>query len=144
MKNALHTAIIISLATTVALSGTACSFTFTRRPPPNHQQMASFDCTESRAAPVLDTIFTSYQVLRVAAAMGASDADYEGAALSRPVDIGFGLALGALGLASAAYGYSATGECRRARDEARGRYQQERMSWMPAPGAAPAGTEIDR
>jgi hypothetical protein len=145
MKSALHTAITVSLATAVALSGTACSFAFTRRPPSQHQQMASFDCTESRVAPVLDVLFTSFQALRTAAALSASDADYEGAALSRPADIGFGLALGALGLASATYGFNAAGECRQARNQARMRsYQQERMSWMPPPGAAPAEAEFDR
>jgi hypothetical protein len=52
-----------------SLSG--CSFAFVSGPPPRHEELPAFDCTESRVAPVLDTLFTVLQVANFAVAAGS-------------------------------------------------------------------------
>jgi hypothetical protein len=143
MKRArLHAAMAICLAVSMYMGGTGCSFMFAKKAPPQYKTMAAFDCTEGRTLPVLDVIVASLQAIRVATAAGAPDAAYEGAALSRGADIGLGVALGTLGIASAAYGFRVTNECRRAKDETRSPATgQEQIGWMPQPQPAVAPSE---
>jgi hypothetical protein len=54
-----------------SLSG--CSFAFVNGPPPHHEQIPAFDCTESRVAPVLDTLFTALEVANFAVAADSTD-----------------------------------------------------------------------
>jgi len=61
---------------------------------------------------VVDSLLFGLPTYRVANALDKSDADYQGAALPRPADLGLGLGLMALFAASAVYGYVAVSDCR--------------------------------
>jgi hypothetical protein len=89
---------------------TGCSFIFVT-PPRTHVEQDSSPCTATYVPPTLDVVFTGYQVVRTARAVDASDAQYEGAAISRQEDIAFGVSLAVLGAASMAYGYWAVSRC---------------------------------
>ena len=89
-----------------------CSFLFVRGPSAEPGRSVR-DCTTSRLAPVIDTIFTGVQVLRLGIDAAASDAAFQNAPINRGTDIGLGLGLGLLFGASAAYGYAATNKCER-------------------------------
>src|SRR6478736_3552131 len=93
-----------------------CSFLFTTAPkgpaPSTEQaQYAPHECTTSKAAPIVDTVIAGLEAVRTGYAVAAPDSVYEGAPISRGVDIGFGLGFLALFGASAIYGYYVTGEC---------------------------------
>jgi len=121
-----------------------CSFAFVNGPPPQHQQLPYFDCTSSRVAPVLDTIFTALQVLNVGLAVSDNDAEWEDrfggdAPIARKPSIALYAGLAALGAAGAYYGFTKTGECRDAKLQLmmRAGQQQQPGTWPP-PAAAPA------
>lgn len=83
----------------VPLATSACGFAFTSGPPPSHQQMARFTCTESDAGPILDVVTAGLQgVVAVLAD------DTRGATMS--------LGYGALYAASAYTGFKKTSDCR--------------------------------
>jgi hypothetical protein len=130
---------------TVMLSG--CSFVLVSGPPSNHAQLPSFDCTTSRVGPILDTVWTGLQVLRIIGTASTSDAEWQqriddstpGApSWSRSTDLAIGAALGALGAAGMYYGFSRTGECRSAKSALNARVMQPGgMGGQPAPGTWP-------
>ena len=106
-----------ALATLLWLgSQSGCSLLFVDAPPPNHAQLRHFDCTSSKAAPIIDTVIGGYQVVRTAVALSAEDSDYGSYPISRGADIAFGLGLSTLFIASAVYGFSTTGDCSDAED----------------------------
>jgi hypothetical protein len=136
----------------------ACSFAFVSGPPDNHAQLPYFNCTESRAVPVLDTIWTALMTADVIALGAQSDADWAKAngcisgdancpAISRHGALILDAALGVAGAAGMIYGYSKTSACRDARRDAALRIQQYGTqpygppSWPPPqqgqPGAWP-------
>ncbi|HMI92154.1 MAG TPA: hypothetical protein VK509_12350, partial [Polyangiales bacterium] len=84
-----------------------CSYLFTSDGPRSR-------CSTSKAPPVIDTLIGGYQVVRTGFAVAAPDETYDGALISREADIGFGLGLSALFIASAYYGYDVTSDCARA------------------------------
>jgi hypothetical protein len=45
------------------LASSGCSLIFAHGPPKNHEAMEYFDCTQSKAAPVLDVVFGSLSLL---------------------------------------------------------------------------------
>lgn len=53
-------------------SPSGCSFALVSRPPPHHEELPAFDSTESRVAPVLDTLFTALEVTNFAVAAGST------------------------------------------------------------------------
>jgi hypothetical protein len=130
---------LVAAATAVALAGGAagCSFAFTSGPPSNHAQLPPgyFDCSTSNIVPVLDTLFTVIQVIRVGAAMSATDEEYEAndAPFSRQTDISLGVALGLLGAAGAYTGYKRVSECKSAKAAA-----FQRAGGMPYGAPPPA------
>jgi hypothetical protein len=118
----------------------ACSFAFVSGPPPNAAQLPYFTCTESRAVPVLDTIWTALMVLDVIALGTQSDADWAKTnscapgdtscpAISRHGALAIDAVMGAAGAAGLIYGFTKTGACRSAKAEAAARQQQ----WGPQP-----------
>lgn len=126
------------------LSG--CSFMFASGPPARHQEQSTFDCTESRAAPVVDTALAALQSANLVIAMTSSNqqwADrFDGKPpLERATAVPVYIAAALVATASAAYGYSKTRACREAKDEAMIRAQNAdlaRRSWQtrpPPPGA---------
>ncbi|HET9988356.1 MAG TPA: hypothetical protein VFQ65_07545 [Kofleriaceae bacterium] len=50
-----------TIALTLAVSVTGCSFAFVSGPPAQYRQMPAFECTESRIVPALDTVWTVLQ-----------------------------------------------------------------------------------
>src|SRR6185312_8095791 len=53
----------LALSACSMLSVSGCSFAFVSGPPANHAQLAYFDCTSSRLAPVLDSVLTGLMIL---------------------------------------------------------------------------------
>jgi len=101
-----------------ALAGLAvvpagCSLAFVNGPPPNHQKLAYFDCSSSRALPTLDLLVAGAAAVDAipGVAGGAS-----GLSSSRANLAVFGTEA-ALFAASAIYGYSKTAECREAQSD---------------------------
>jgi hypothetical protein len=68
-------------------------------------------CTSSKVAPIIDSVLAGYELVRITAAVAASDDAYDDLPISRGADIGLGLGFLALFGASAAYGYVVTAEC---------------------------------
>jgi hypothetical protein len=119
-----------------SLSG--CSFLFVHSPPAQHAQLHYFDCTSSKAAPVIDTVVAGLEAVRTGVAISASEGDYAGYPISRGADIGFGLGLTALFTAAAIYGYNATGDCADAKEALERRAEEApEMGPGPPPGAPP-------
>ena len=92
---------------------TGCSYIFVSTPstPSGGGMERANDCTSSKVAPVLDTVFGTLEVARTAVAVGNDDGDYVDQPLSREADIGFGVGFTALFLSSAVYGYYFTSRC---------------------------------
>lgn len=118
-----------------------CSFVFVQQVPEDYVDRRYFNCTESSADPVLDTLFVGVQIVRIGYAASASDEDYKDAPFNRNTDLGLGLTLGALGIASAVYGYTETSKCREAKADRYERNSAPSPSWHrntppPAPSSA--------
>ena len=128
----LYVSMNIVLVIAISLFSTACSFVFAKGPPAHHQELATVECTDGKTLPTLDVIYTLLQVVRTGAALAASDEDYADASLGRGADIGLGIVLGGVGLASVVYGSNVVSECRRAKGEAAERANaQSQIGWMP-------------
>jgi hypothetical protein len=98
----------------LALACPGCSFIFVSGPPANVEKLSPtkpIRCTTSRAAPALDAVITGFEVVRTLIALGASDATYANAPISRTADIGLGLALSGLFAVSMGYGFATTSDC---------------------------------
>src|SRR5512132_2406578 len=105
----------VALVMVMSLSG--CSFLFVKGPPPNHEQLPYFACTESRAGPVLDTLFTLLQSANLRLAASSSDHEWKdrfggSAPIERGNAVPLYVALTALGVGGMYYGFKNTGECR--------------------------------
>src|SRR5689334_2312647 len=99
-----------------------CSFVFVSGPPANHRQLPVVECTTSRFAPVLDTVWTILQTLNFLGAASSSEQEWNDAfngdpPLKHSTAIPLYGALAALGGAGMYYGFSRTGECRAAKNE---------------------------
>jgi hypothetical protein len=104
-----------------------CSLAFVNGPPPNHQKLAYFDCSSSRALPTLDLLVAG------AAAVDAIPGVANGASgLSNHTELAVFGTEAALFAASAIYGYSKTAECREAQSE-----MLKRAARTPTPAYLP-------
>jgi hypothetical protein len=101
------------LLAALAVVPAGCSLAFVNGPPPNHQKLAYFDCSSSRALPTLDVLVAGAATVDAipGVANGASGLSSNRANLAV-----FGTEA-ALFAASAIYGYSKTAECREAQSE---------------------------
>ena len=132
-----------------------CSFAFVSGPPPNHEQLPYFDCTQSRVAPILDTLFTAIQAVNLGIAASDNDAEWDARfdndpPISRSASIPLYAGLAAVGAAGMYYGFTKTARCREAKQlwMVRGGMQQQQPmqpgTWPPpagppgAPAPAPA------
>jgi hypothetical protein len=107
-----------------------CSFLFVKVPPTSPKDReGDLDCTTSYVPPVLDSVLLVGGAYRTASALGKSNADYKDSVLSRPADIGLGLALTTLEVASALYGYLAVGGCHEAIDKLREDRARQNDAW---------------
>lgn len=95
----------LSLLFAVVLSSPACSFIFVTPPHEDYGGRVSGDCTTNRAAPIIDTIFTTTNVLSAVYVAGQDNVTNKSTA------VGVGLGVAALWLSSAIYGYYNTSRC---------------------------------
>jgi hypothetical protein len=144
MKHIHSRSIVFCLAAVLGLGNSGCSFLFVSGP---HSQKspgriaAQVDCTSSKAAPVLDTIFGGLEVARVAYAASAPDSVYSNPnqPLSREADIGLGLGFAALFVGSAIYGYTVTSKCS---EYKAGRVNDELAEESSSPAAEGTSSEL--
>jgi hypothetical protein len=125
-----------TIAVALTISMTACSFPLVSGPPAHHRELPTFDCTESRLGPGLDTVWTVLQSANLLLATTKTDQQwndlYNGnPPISRSSAIPLYAVFAALGAAGMYYGFTRTAECREAKFELRARAQQ------PMPGAMP-------
>lgn len=113
-----------------------CSFVFVSGPPEHPEKVPPnqhIDCTSGKAAPIVDTVIAGYQVFRTGYALAQKDSDYARFPISRPADIGIGIALSVLFIASAGYGFATTDEC----DDAEKMHDKAIREQWTAPRTAP-------
>src|SRR5580698_1295828 len=104
---------VVSVLATLAAAATGCSLAFVNGPPPNHQKLAYFDCSSSRALPTLDLLVASAATVDAIPGVANSASSLSSSRANLAV---FGTEA-ALFAASAIYGYSKTAECREAQSE---------------------------
>jgi len=85
-----------------------CSYLFVSGPPPDHKRLNYFDCTESTAAPVIDTVVFALEGLGTASVIVYQEGD------RKVVGVIGGLVSMVLFGTSALYGYSKTDKCEKA------------------------------
>ena len=95
-----------------------CSWLFVEAPRAQVAPSQPVTCTRSKAAPIIDSVVTGLQTVRVVYALSQSEADYDDFPISRGADIGLGLGFTALFAASAVYGFSTTATCAAAQQRA--------------------------
>lgn len=110
--------IVLLIGVSTCLSS-GCSLLFVKAPPaavPQLDAAPTEDCTSSRAAPILDTIFAGLEAARTGVALAVDDSVYDSPnqPLSRGADVALGVGFTALFLGSAIYGYLTTARCDRA------------------------------
>jgi hypothetical protein len=145
-----------TMALAACLATTGCSFAFVSGPPANHQQLPYFDCTSGRAAPILDVVWTAFQLLNLATLASTSEAEFDAQfeatpggndpPFSRTTGMTINAVLGAAGAFGAYYGFKKTGECRAAKSElvlrmnttGQGFGPQTPGTWPPPAAPAPA------
>ena len=140
-----------TIALTLAVSVTGCSFAFVSGPPAQYRQMPAFECTESRLVPGLDTVWTVLQTANLILSATRTDdqwnAQFNGnPPFSRSASIPIYAVLAALGGAGMYFGFSRTAECRDAKAETMSRSMQPiapapQGTWPP-PAAAPAPAPV--
>lgn len=100
--------VLLALA---AASTSGCSWLFVTPPPEGHERMRYFDCTTSRVAPAFDVVGAGLYGL-TGAVVAASGEERIGL----PREAGFlYLGVAVVDVASAAYGFSATSRCEKAK-----------------------------
>jgi len=129
-----------------AVVSAGCSFGFVAGPPPQHAQVASFTCSDSKLAPILDSVFAGLTGIIFLNAASTTDAKWAmdsadlGSRSTAAVVYG---AFAALTGASAYYGYHTVHVCGEARRLAGDRVQHALQalpaSWPPPPGAGAPG-----
>jgi hypothetical protein len=111
----------LALPALLTLATTGCSFAFVKGPPRGHEEMAEFTCTESRAIPIFETIWTGLFVVGGISALADQDEE-QGWFEPTPeqvatVSLGISVPLGA----SAIVGFRRVNSCRAAVEELRQR-----------------------
>jgi hypothetical protein len=139
-------AVVVVVMVATSLGG--CSFIFSEGPPDDHRERTTFQCGESHAPPVLDSVGAAlFALSAVGAQSGKEKAVSDAAAMDKDpvqtrhdinVAIGVLATFAAIDVASAIYGYHAVGECREAQDLRLA--EAARARWLPPPyGVMPYG-----
>jgi hypothetical protein len=125
---------LIGALISAVLLQSGCSFLFVKGPPDNHAEMASFDCSESNALPVLDLIWAGLN------GIGAASAAGDDQIMNQEQIVGVGLAWVVVSGISAISGFSKVSKCKDARRQRERRYESYELERMraPAPVSAPA------
>jgi hypothetical protein len=129
------------VAFAVAPLGSGCSFIFSQGPPDGHRSLATFQCGESYAPPVVDSIAVALFGLGILG--GVTNENAEVARSANPaqtrhddnVAIGLLSAFTILDIASAVYGFGAVGSCHEAQDARRADLAAARI--LPVPYGVP-------
>src|SRR5205823_1255722 len=95
----------------IALLVSGCSFVFVQGPPANYQHMEDFHCTSSEVAPMLDVVFAGLHALDLSL-VGSNQFRLDDS--TKSAVIGIDLALIAVHVASAIYGFVKTSDCQEA------------------------------
>ena len=134
------TAACVAIAAAASL-GSGCSFIFSESAPADHRARASFQCGESYAPPVVDTIGAGAFALLAASAQSAKDENVAGSnhpeQTRHDIDVAIGIvaAFAAVDAASAIFGYHAVGDCRAAQETRLGEVARARV--LPPPYGVP-------
>lgn len=123
---------LIGVVISAVLLQSGCSFLFVKGPPANHAEMASFDCSESNALPVLDLIWAGLN------GIGAASAAGDDQIMNQEQIVGVGLAWVVVSGISAIYGFNKVGQCKNAREQREKRYQSYEEERRRAPDSVPA------
>lgn len=129
----------IALLCAIPLAFTACGRAFVQAPPPNHESMASFTCTNSNTLPMLDAIWGGMNLAAAASAISKSEYDFarDYPDIDRNTAIAGSLAFGVLGVLAARTGSRKVKDCRAALDALSQRQSDaadavsEEQSWRP-------------
>ena len=105
----------ITLLCVLPLTSTACGWIFVYGPPPNHERLNFFTCSQGRVAPSIDLVWTGLTVLGIVTVLAASDAEVEsnfgyGKGPAAGIYAGWGAVTGL----SAASGFKKVNQCRAA------------------------------
>src|SRR5215813_4056165 len=115
-----------------------CSWIFVQ-PLPKDYEYGAINCTTSRAAPVVDTLFTATNAISAAYVAGKDNVANKGAAVT------LGLSVATLWMMSAIYGYSHTSECEDAIAETTPYYRPSQhrapRPYQPPPAYRPPATD---
>ncbi|MBV9947292.1 MAG: hypothetical protein JOZ69_10625 [Myxococcales bacterium] len=95
----------------LSLATSGCSFLFVKPPRPPDSGTYS-RCTSSNWAPVLDSLVTTVQAVRITLDLVEPDSAFQNAVLNRGSDLAIGVALGTVFVSSAAYGFVEVTRCR--------------------------------
>jgi len=136
----------VTVAAAICLAS-GCSFMFSEGPPDAHRALESFQCGESYAPPVVDTIAAG--LLALGAVSTAANKETR-VAMAQPIDqptvrreqnvaIGISAAFAAIAAAGAVYGYRAVGDCREAQTTRL--LELARASALPPPYGVPPNGE---
>lgn len=127
----------LSLFLVLLVSSPGCSYLFVTPPHEDYGGRVIGDCTTNRAAPVIDTIFVTTNVLSAVYVAGEDNVTNKGTA------VGLGLSVAALWLSSAIYGYYNTSRCSELLEDDSPysrplpRRPVARPTWQPMPPPAP-------
>ena len=122
--------------TCFALATSGCGFIFSKGPPPGHEQMDYFTCTESNTAPILDIVWGGLNLLGALTIASDPDAYEEAYGVDASSGIVIGLVWTGVSTAAAATGFSRSKKCREAKQQLAQRQAQYRSGAVP-----PASTE---
>ncbi|HEY0189522.1 MAG TPA: hypothetical protein VGC42_00275 [Kofleriaceae bacterium] len=107
---------VIGVMVTALSVQSGCSFLFVSGPPADHANMASFDCSESNAVPVLDLLWAGLNGVGAAVSAGDDTNPDQGR------NVAIGLSWLALSGAAAIYGFTQVSHCKAARHDREERY----------------------
>ena len=128
-----------ALLCAIPLTFTACGWAFVQAPPPNHESMASFTCTNSNTLPMIDAIWGGLNLAAAVSAISKSEYDFarDYPDIDRNNAIAGTLAFGVIGALAARTGSQKVKECRAALDALAQRQSDaadavsEEQSWRP-------------
>lgn len=106
----------ITLLCAFFLTSTACGWVFVNGPPPNHESLPFFTCTQSKTWPILDVVWGGAAFLSGVSVLAMSDEEFanSGSDGDRVTTGVVGLAWGVASGFSARSGFSKVNECRAA------------------------------
>jgi hypothetical protein len=110
MRTLKRSPVLVVAATLLVSSITGCSFIFSEGPPSRHEALVHFNCGESYAPPVVDTVVSGLMLLSAASIRSSNKVE------NPSLLAGTYLAMGVLTGASAIYGYTVVPGCKEAQE----------------------------